>query len=129
MMNKIFDAESLSASINIEAYSKPEIGKPFFIKGRFNILYDNNGITVRGSKVLKHIVLVVTRGGNHSADGPFQDIVVFDDDVTETKSGCSGAFHFNLFDKIGFDGSGDYYILCSLGTVTSNIIYARFDEK
>ena len=99
------------------------------VSGKFNINYQADCLSVDSAEVLKHIVLVVTRSANYQALTPFQDVIVFDDDVTETEEGCSGSFNFNLFDKIGFDGSGDYYILCSLGTVTSNIIHARFDEQ
>ena len=92
------------------------------IQSRFKIPYQQLGITVQGVEVLKHIVLVVTRGGNQAVVRPFKDFVVFDEDIKEDKQGCSGFFKFNLFDKISFSGDGDYYIMCSLGTTTSNII-------
>ncbi|WP_101343987.1 hypothetical protein [Colwellia echini] len=99
------------------------------ITGKFKVNYKSDGLSVHAGAVLKHIALVVTRTANYQSVNPFKDVVVFDDDVIATESGCSGSFNFNLFDKIAFDGSGDYYIMCSIGTVTSNIIHVRFDES
>ena len=98
------------------------------ITGKFNVEYEADGLTVVGAEVLKHIVLVVTRTANYQSITPFKKVVVFGDDVIETEKGCSGAFSFNLFDKIDFNGPGDYYILCSLGAITSNIIHVQFKE-
>ena len=96
------------------------------ISGKFNVNYQSDGLSVKGAQVLKHIALVVTRTANYQAVTPFQDVIVFEDDVTETKEGCSGSFNFNVFDKIVFDGDGNYYILCSMGVITSNIIHVAF---
>lgn len=92
------------------------------IRGNFKVPYDENGITPRGAQVLKHISLVVTRSGNYQALTPFKEIAVFDDDVKEEQGSCSGFFNIKVMDHIGFDGEGDYYLLCSLGTYLSNII-------
>jgi hypothetical protein len=99
------------------------------ISGKFNVNYQADGLSVEGAEVLKHIALVVTRTANYQAVTPFQDVIVFDDDVTKTEEGCSGSFNFNVFDKIGFNGNGSFYIICSIGTVTSNIILAVIDAK
>jgi len=104
-------------------------GHQIQITGKFNVNYKSDGLSVKAGAVLKHITLVVTRTANYQSVNPFKDVVVFGDDVIETEEGCSGSFNFNLFDKIAFDGNGDYYILCSIGTVTSNIIHARFEEQ
>lgn len=112
----------------IEITHIPTESKYIQISGKFKINYQTDGVIVKAADVLKHILLVVTRTVNYQSVTPFKDIVVFDDDVIETDAGCSGNFNFNVFDKIAFNGSGDYYILCSLGTVTSNIIHVRFDE-
>lgn len=92
------------------------------IQGEFEIPYQQLGMTVDGAEVLKHVVLVVTRGGNRAAIRPFKDVILFEDDIKEGDQGCSGFFNFNLFDQISFDGAGDYFIMCSLGTTTSSII-------
>jgi len=128
-MNQVFDDINNIATVEIELASEQVISKQILVRGKFNILYEQNGLMVKGSDVLKHIVLVVTRGGNHFADAPYRDVIVFEDDIIETDKGCSGRFNFNVFEKVGFNGAGDYYIMCSLGTVTSNIIYAAIDAK
>lgn len=128
-MNGIIDSADEVASLEIEASSVQDVDKPLSIRGKLNILYEQNGLTMKGSGILKHIVLVVTRGGNHFADTLFKSVIVFDDDIIETKNGCTVRFTFNLFDKINFGGAGDYYIMCSIGTVTSNIIHTIIDVK
>jgi len=99
------------------------------IAGKFNVHYENDGLVIIEAEVLKHIALVVTRTASYQAVTPFQDVIVFEDDVIPTDKGCTGSFNFNVFDKVLFDGPGDYYILCSIGTVTSNIIHTVLDEK
>ncbi len=99
------------------------------IRGNFNVNYQTGGLIVEGADVLKHIVLVVTRAANYQSVTPFKDVIVFEDDVTSTKEYCAGSFNFNIFDKVGFNGKGDFYIMCSIGTVTSNNIHAVVDDN
>ncbi len=110
-----------------QAHSKE--AKQIMIKGKFNVNYRSDGLSVKGAEVLKHIVLVVTRGDNYQSIAPFEHVIVFEDDVSFTKEGCAGSFNFNVFEKIGFDGKGDFYIMCSLGSVTSNIILSVLDKS
>ncbi len=95
------------------------------LHGKFDLEYETSGLLVRGSEVLNHIILVATRSGNYQSVTPFKDVIVFEDDVRESDSGCGGVFNINLFNKILFDGPGDYYILCSIGSVTSNILHVE----
>lgn len=92
------------------------------LRGKFEVCYDQNSISAQGAQVLKRIILVVTRSGNYQALAPFEETVVFDDDVKERKGGCSGQFNIKIMDHIDFGGEGDYYILCSFGTLLSNIV-------
>lgn len=108
--------------IKITAPEKAHKDKPILLRGKFHIPLRNAGITARGSEVLKHIVLVVTRGGNYQTLAPFKNVIVFADDIKQTEDACSGFFQLDVFEKISFDGEGDYYILCSLGVYTSNIV-------
>lgn len=120
------DFESISTNneyfIKIEGPEHCKQSGNFKISGQFNVSYEKNGVTVQGAKVLKHIVLVVTRSGNYHSLTPFKDVVVFDDDVKDEGDSCSGFFNINVADHIAFDGEGDYYILCSLGTYLSNTL-------
>ena len=127
-MNEIVENATDIATVEIELASKLTAGGPILVKGTFNTFYQQNGVLVEGSAILKHIVLVVTRGGSHFSGPLYKDVIVFDDDITVTDRGCSGKFNFNVFDKVGFDGAGDYYIMCSIGAVTSNITLAVVDE-
>ena len=102
--------------------------KHLLVRGTFNISYENDGLSVIGENVLNHIVLVVTRGGNYHSSALFSNTIVFGDDIKKTKDGCSSFFNFNLFEKTSFQGKGNYYILCSLGTLTSNILNVRVDH-
>lgn len=108
--------------IQISAPQKVHINKPLPLRGKFNVPYDASGLNVTGPEVIKHIVLVVTRGANYQTLTPFRDVIVFTDDIKPTAEGCSGHFNLDVFEKISFDGEGDYYILCSLGVYTSNIV-------
>lgn len=56
-----------------------------FLQGKFNVSYDKDSLVARGSEVLKHIVLVVTRDTNYQAVTPFSHVIVFPDDVVETE--------------------------------------------
>lgn len=107
--------------ITIEAPAHCSDSKDIKLRGRFKVPYGKDGITVEGAQVLKHIVMVVSRGGNYQAVTPFKDAAVFADDVNDDGKSCSGGFNINVADHLMFDGGGDYYILCSLGTYLSNI--------
>lgn len=95
-------------------------GKNILIKGTFSLPYGSGGLPETPAEVLKHIVLVVTRSGNYQSVTPFQNVVVFPDDVKVEGELCSGFFNINVMDHIAFDGEGDYYLSCSAGTILSN---------
>lgn len=111
------------SSLKIERLQPRGVGEnKTVLHGKFNITYEESGLLVTGADVLSHVILVATRTANYQSVTPFKDVVIFEDDVTETGSGCTGVFNIDLFKKILFDGEGDYYILCSIGSVTSNIL-------
>ncbi len=91
-------------------------------KASFQVPLLGIGPEVTGAEILKHVALVVTRGGNYQAVSPFKDVIVFPDDIKISESSYSGFFNFDVFDKISFDGEGEYFVLCSIGTITSNIV-------
>lgn len=125
MTNQLQSLNNVESVINIvrifPANSSSE--NQIFLQGKFNVSYDKDGLIARGSEVLKHIVLVVTRDSNYQAVTPFKNVIVFHDDVVETETGCSGFFSITIFNHIEFHGSGDFYILCSIGSLRSNILY------
>ena len=108
--------------IKIEGPTEIRQGEAIPISGKFRIPFDHSGVLVTGPDILKHIVLAVTRSGNYQTSSPFKDVAVFPDDIKKSKKGWTGFFKFNVFNHIGFAGEGDYYILCSLGIYTSNIV-------
>jgi hypothetical protein len=108
--------------IAITAVVHPEKNKRLLVNGRFAVLCGENGVPEHAPQTLKHVVLVVTRYGNYQALTPFKETVVFEDDVRVRGDCCSATFMINVMDHIAFDGKGDYYILCSLGTHLSNIV-------
>lgn len=108
--------------ITIECPDRCENGDAFKLSGQFKVPYEKNGIIVHGAQVLKHIILVVTRSGNYQAFVPFKDVIVFEDDVREVEGGCHAYFNVRVMDHLAFEGEGDYYVLCSLGSYLSNII-------
>jgi hypothetical protein len=110
--------------IQISAPEQVHQDKPLPLRGKFHIPYKNSGLTVKGPEVLKHIILVTTFGGAYWALPPFKDVITFADDIQQIKGGCSGNFNMDVFEKISFTEKGDYYILCSLGIYTSNIVKA-----
>ena len=91
-------------------------------RGEFCVTPGYDTFTPNDSSVLKHIILVVTRGTNYQSTTPFKDVIVFNDDIKIKNNKCSGFFNVNIFEHIKFDGAGDYYILCSLGVITSNVL-------
>lgn len=108
--------------INIEAGLHPRHTKKIIVRGKFRVACGQHGVPDQGAETLKHIVLVTTRSGNYQALTPFQEVVVFADDVQQDGDVCSAFFNIDVMDHIAFEGEGDYYILCSLGMHTSNII-------
>ncbi len=109
--------------ISIEADLDPSALQNIIVRGRFCILCGEHGVPEQVLQSLKHVILVVTRTGSHDALAPFTEVVVFDDDVkVEGEGTCSASFTLNVMDHIAFDGAGDYYILCSIGTHLSNIV-------
>lgn len=110
--------------IVIESSLHPASSDQLLISGKFKVKYDN-GITVKGAQVLKHIVLVVTRSGNYQSFSPFKDMAVFVDDIKDEGDGCSGFFNVNLADYIGFGGAGSYFIVSSLGNYLSNTLNVK----
>jgi len=107
--------------ITIEALPDTS-AKNWGVKGKFSVPYQRDGITAHGAQVLKHIILVVTRGGNYKALAPYQKVIVFQDDVNDNGDSVAGAFNLPIQPHIEFDGAGDYYVLCSLGMFLSNIV-------
>ena len=92
------------------------------ISGEFNITNNEKSIQSKNSDILKHIILVVTRSGNYQSVTPFNDVIVFNDDVNIEEDVVTGTFKILLSDHINFSGEGDYFIFCSLGTFLSNTI-------
>lgn len=108
--------------ISIEAELYPQNKQRIFIHGKFRVPCGKEGVPQQGAQVLKHIVLVVTRSGNYQSLTPFKEVVVFEDDIRRDGNDCSAFFNIDVMNHILFDGEGDYYILCSLGTYISNIV-------
>ena len=92
------------------------------IKGKFSVSKTESALLAKGAEIPKHIVLVVTRGVNYQSCAPFENVIVFPDDVKEVDSAWQGHFNFSVFDCIGFQGAGEYFILCSLGKEVSNVL-------
>lgn len=112
----------VTSFLDLVAPSSIELGTPLILRGEFKLAYAEAGTSARDEQVLKHIVMVVTRGGNYQTLVPFKDVVVFPEDVKRTENSVLGFFNLNLFDKIAFGGAGTYFILCSLGKHTSNVV-------
>ncbi len=108
--------------IAIENPSKTNSKETLMIQGQFRVPYHQSGITVQGADMLKHIILVVTMGGARAVVRPFKDYVIFEDDIQDDGQSCSGYFKFNAFEKISFTEGDHYYIMCSIGTFTSDIV-------
>jgi len=114
-MNKEYYIE-INASENITNFDGIKV------QGEFSVNNEETCIQSTNENILKHIVLVVTRSANYQTVSPFSDIVVFKDDVTINSNNVSGLFNISIKDHVSFNGPGDYYILCSLGTELSNTL-------
>ena len=96
------------------------------ITGKFSIDVDDDD-TNNPAEILKNIICVVTRTENYQSFTPFQDVVVFSDDVIIDKNIISGVFSFDMMNFLKFSGSGEYYILCSIYSNLSNIIKIKIE--
>jgi|GEM_PF-6837373 len=114
--------EGVDTFINIEAGLHPQKPQQILLRGKFRLPCGQDGVPEESTQVFKHIVLVTTRSANYQTLTPFRDVIVFEDDIQTDGNFCSGLFNFNVMDHIQFDGAGDYYLLCSVGTYTSNIV-------
>lgn len=115
-------SQDSEAYITIEAGLHPNKPQQIVLRGKFKLPCGKNGVPEQGPQIFKHIVLVATRTANYQALTPFRDVVVFEDDVQKEGECYSGFFNVNVMEHIQFDGEGDYYLLCSAGTFTSNIV-------
>lgn len=95
------------------------------IYGSFKIPYNTNGINNQGANILKHVVMVITRTYDGHSVAPFKDIIVFSDDILDDGKTYSGKFQFNISEHTWLEGSGEFYITCSLGTLLSNTIEVK----
>ena len=116
-------SENTNYYIRINGPEKCNSINDLVIHGEFNVSYNQDGIMVRGSDVLKHIILVVTRVYDGYAIAPFKDVIVFTDDVIDNGISCKGGFNINVKDYNGFEGEGEFCVFCSLGIRISNTIY------
>lgn len=107
--------------LSIEVRSQPK-NDEIIICGKFNIPLEMQTIPLMPTDIFKHLVCVVTRNVNYQVIRPFHETYVFDDDLKIYASDVSGNFNFNLMDHLAFCGEGSYYVLCSIGVYTSNII-------
>lgn len=95
------------------------------LRGEYKVPYADASVPKQAVLMPRHIALVVTHYGQYAALKPFQRVAVFEDDVKDDGEIASGHFNLNVFDHIPFDGTGDYYILCSLGDFVSNIVRVK----
>ena len=114
--------ESADTFITIEAALHPQKPQQILLRGKFKLPCGQHGVPEEATQAFKRIVLVTTRSANYQTLTPFRDVIVFDDDIQRDGNFCSGLFNFNVMDHIQFEGAGDYYLLCSVGTYTSNIV-------
>jgi hypothetical protein len=115
-------ADAADTFIKIDAGLHPQKPQQILLRGKFSLPCGQDGVPEEATQVFKHIVLVATRSGNYQTLTPFRDAIVFEDDIQKDGDVCLGLFNFNVMDHIQFDGEGDYYLLCSVGTYTSNIV-------
>lgn len=108
--------------INIQSIPDHTSFDDLRISGEFRVANQEESIETKDSGILKHIILNVTRSGNYQSVSPFSDVVVFKDDVLIESDIVSGSFKIKLSDHIGFNGEGEYFIFCSLGTHLSDIL-------
>lgn len=115
-------SQDTGAYVTIEAGLHPKKSQQILLRGKFKLPCGENGVPEDGIQIFKHIVLVATRTANYQALTPFRDVIVFEDDIQKEGNYCIGFFNMNVMEHIQFDGEGDYYLLCSVGTYTSNIV-------
>lgn len=120
--NNLFPSQGEGLGIYIDAGLHPHQNKKILVRGKFRVVCGRQGVPERGPDTLKHVVLVTTRSGNYQSLTPFKEVVVFADDVQQDGEVCSAFFNIDVMDHIAFGGEGDYYLLCSIGAHTSNIV-------
>lgn len=70
----------------------------------------------------KAIVVTINFDGRYSVVRPFEEIIVFADEVEETKTAHTGYFQFDVYDYFKRTHAGACYVVSSLGINLSNIL-------
>ncbi|VAW59611.1 hypothetical protein MNBD_GAMMA08-2633 [hydrothermal vent metagenome] len=89
------------------------------IKGEFKI--PENGNYNLKDILQKSIVMSLMYNTNYSVFRPFENIVIFKDDVNIMDNVIKGFFNFNLTPIINDTGVDIYYVLFSMGPYLSDI--------
>jgi len=108
--------------LKIDLINKSADFNDLIIRGEFTLSNKEVSLEFEGAQVLKHIVLVATRSGNYQSVSPFSHTVIFKDDVKSSSDSVSGVFNVVLSESIDFSGEGEYFIMCSLGSILSNTL-------
>lgn len=93
--------------------------KKILIKGGFNIPL-NGGFNI-ANKLHQAIVMIVTFGGVEFVIRPYEDFIIFLDDVKLIDSNIHGSFDIDIMQYLNYQKYGTYYILFSLGPYLSNL--------
>ena len=87
----------------------------------FNVPNTEKSVKVKNEAILKHIVLVVTHAGGFKTTSPFQDVVIFQDDVEVDAASVNGKFILFLKDYLDPTLNGEVFAMCSLGSALSEV--------
>ncbi len=104
----------------IDANEKISIGDDLIIHGGFQLPKEE------ADKIAYHIhngLVTVVSIPLNIAFNPFMNHVLFEDDVEEIGWKKKGYFNINIFESLGVNNLGEYYLLVSLDHYLSNIIH------
>jgi hypothetical protein len=109
--------------IEVVVGPRPARASPLVLHGTFRLPWaDADRIEAPRHRAL---VLVVTRGAASAAFTPFREQILFEDDEEATRNGAFGSFAIDVFDLLGRDAAGVYYLFVSIGMHVSNVVRAE----
>lgn len=110
--------DEIGISISIRIQSKDKLIPNTQLFGSFRVP-KKYAISIDGN-LHKAIVIVATSGEYVFVNNIFEDAIIFEDDLIHEGELIQGFFNIQLFDFIKYY-HGDYNIMASLGSYSSNI--------
>lgn len=119
-MNDIVHQEKIGIRVSLSKSSSTS--SKMLLQGKYRVALGKDNIPTISTEVLKHIVAVYKNRSNYMSFTPFENMIVFPDDVLIEDAYCSGVFRFVVAEYIKPIDNGNNRIFCSIGRHLSQVI-------